>query len=497
MTAALFSGMKQHQISVSKNPVFLGFILSIMIISIPFVINASTWADNGSYDIMWYDKTKTSFDISTPQQLAGVAYLVNNNYTSFSGQTLHLTKDINLTGKEWQPIGTNNTVFRGSLDGHGYTILGIDIKEVRKNACGFWITIRGAAVKNVNMIGCISAPGQHLGLLAAHIANSELNNISVSSKITYLLSKISTSSEASYSAQIGGIIGDSSDCTFSNISVTSNVSFEFGASNGHNLYGQLELDLGGIVGKSTKDSFENCFSENDLKVSINGIVTDSWYSNPKTASVYIGGCVGNSSSSSFISCLSKTLSFIGKHNNGTYDRVAFDYGGIVGNPSLSELKNCVAMTTKYAVSGHDYTWVSTGYHTSSTYGGISSRSPKRLNSCYSNNDIERTTSKVSSNNEGEHGSTSFSTPQMNSQQFVDEINFFCNMEFGEKRWNLNNDGKLVLIKNSDTDAIDLIHSDNNVTILGIYDLSGKKHRNTVKGINIIRYSDGSTKKVIH
>ena len=34
---------------------------------------------NGTADISWYDAAQTSFDISTPEQLAGVAQLVNNN----------------------------------------------------------------------------------------------------------------------------------------------------------------------------------------------------------------------------------------------------------------------------------------------------------------------------------------------------------------------------------------------------------------------------------
>ena len=92
---------------------------------------------NGTADISWYDASQTSFDISTPEQLAGVAQLVNNNTTSFNGMTLNLTADIwlNSTGdstNNWVPIGGSATAtsespnsgntFRGAFNGHGHAI---------------------------------------------------------------------------------------------------------------------------------------------------------------------------------------------------------------------------------------------------------------------------------------------------------------------------------------------------------------------------------------
>lgn len=91
---------------------------------------------DGTADISWYDATQTSFDISTPEQLAGVAQLVNNSTTTFEGKTLNLTADIwlNSTGdstNNWVPIGggspssestSTGNAFRGALNGHGHTI---------------------------------------------------------------------------------------------------------------------------------------------------------------------------------------------------------------------------------------------------------------------------------------------------------------------------------------------------------------------------------------
>ncbi len=98
-------------------------------------VSAQTVWD-GTTDISWYDDGQTSFDISTPEQLAGVAQLVNSG-TSFNGKTLNLTADIwlNSTGdstNNWIPIGGSATAsgedqsagnaFQGVFNAHGHSI---------------------------------------------------------------------------------------------------------------------------------------------------------------------------------------------------------------------------------------------------------------------------------------------------------------------------------------------------------------------------------------
>ena len=98
-------------------------------------VSAQTVWD-GTADISWYDADQTTFDISTPEQLAGVAQLVNSG-TSFNGKTLNLTADLwlNSTGdstNNWVPIGGYATAtgedqsygnsFRGVFNGHGHAI---------------------------------------------------------------------------------------------------------------------------------------------------------------------------------------------------------------------------------------------------------------------------------------------------------------------------------------------------------------------------------------
>ena len=80
------------------------------------------WTDEGNYDISWYDESGNYY-LSTPEQLAGLAYLVNNE-TDFSDETFNLTSDIDLSGHEWVSIGNTSAgyYFDGKFNGNNHTI---------------------------------------------------------------------------------------------------------------------------------------------------------------------------------------------------------------------------------------------------------------------------------------------------------------------------------------------------------------------------------------
>ncbi|MBQ5993939.1 MAG: fibronectin type III domain-containing protein [Bacteroidales bacterium] len=114
-------------------------LLMLTLITLGFTaapVSAQTIWD-GTADISWYDASETSFDISTPEQLAGVAQLVNSGATTFNGITLNLTADLwlnadNDSTNNWTPIGGSATAtgeeqssgnaFRGVFNAHGHSI---------------------------------------------------------------------------------------------------------------------------------------------------------------------------------------------------------------------------------------------------------------------------------------------------------------------------------------------------------------------------------------
>ena len=63
-----------------------------------------------------------------------------------------LTADINLTGKEWTPIGTaSNNSYIGTFDGGNHTISGLTVKGSDEYAGLFGYIGSGGTVKNVKL----------------------------------------------------------------------------------------------------------------------------------------------------------------------------------------------------------------------------------------------------------------------------------------------------------------------------------------------------------
>ena len=92
--------------------------------------NVDTW--DGTADTSWYTSAPDASEylISTAEQLAGLAQLVNADpgTTNFAGKTFYLENDLDLSGHEWISIGTgrggtqSKYSFCGVFDGQGHVI---------------------------------------------------------------------------------------------------------------------------------------------------------------------------------------------------------------------------------------------------------------------------------------------------------------------------------------------------------------------------------------
>lgn len=96
--------------------------------------DTETWGDKA--DTSWYEGNEedTEYHITTAEQLAGLAKLVNteNESVSFAGKTIYLDNDLDLAGHEWisigSEVGTNKKNipwyyrFNGTFDGKGHVI---------------------------------------------------------------------------------------------------------------------------------------------------------------------------------------------------------------------------------------------------------------------------------------------------------------------------------------------------------------------------------------
>ena len=67
------------------------------------------------------------YEIGSPESLAWIAQQVNSGADTFACKTIRLLCDLDLGGKQWTPIGTEQQPFLGSLDGSGHVIFNLTV----------------------------------------------------------------------------------------------------------------------------------------------------------------------------------------------------------------------------------------------------------------------------------------------------------------------------------------------------------------------------------
>lgn len=133
---------------------FTALFLALIIAVTTFVVPSSaatkkTKVWNGKADTSWYTGKKTSYDIDTPEELAGLSKLVNSG-KSMEGITINLTSDLvmnDTTGwdkwvenldppeHDFTPIGKSGGPvkgyypFSGIFNGNGHTINGLCVRS--------------------------------------------------------------------------------------------------------------------------------------------------------------------------------------------------------------------------------------------------------------------------------------------------------------------------------------------------------------------------------
>lgn len=92
---------------------------------------AASWLDNNNYDTSWYNDSMGKYQLETAKQMAGLAYLVNNENITFEEKYIEITKDIDLTENTWQTI---KDIFDGTIcGGHRIILNCLDGKLIENN----------------------------------------------------------------------------------------------------------------------------------------------------------------------------------------------------------------------------------------------------------------------------------------------------------------------------------------------------------------------------
>ena len=287
------------------------------------------WTSAGNYDISWYDEAEDSFSISTPAQLAGVAYLVKNGRT-FEGKTVTLTGNIDLDGFKWEPIGKTNIqqVFKGVFDGGGYEIhnLRSEVISTGEAYSGLFGAIYQARVSCVVLAEDCEIRTSYYGGVVAYAQESEI--VSCENRASVLFE--------GPRGYIGGIVGCAASSSF--ISSCENWGHVTGIVRNTGNYSRYELFSGGIVGASQESAIiNNC---NHAVVEVDAL--------PEYDS-YAGGIVGyNYGSSTFIA---NCYNVAGVRLSGS----GFA-GGILSYTDNADIRvaNCYNIGTVSGVPGKSY-----------------------------------------------------------------------------------------------------------------------------------------------
>ena len=301
-----------------------------------------TSVDNwdGSADTSWYTSAPdaSEYRISTAEQLAGLAQLVNADpgTTNFAGKTFYLDNDIDLSGREWISIGTGkggsdpDYSFCGVFDGQGHVISNLYSHEsyiegadeshnLLRNA--LFGSVYNGEVKNLGVENADiwidpsddSAAGK--GILVDWMGKSQITNCWTSGSIY---------SGTEIEKNIGGIVGVTEQgCTISGCYSTATLTGNFTNSEGYYPPDALPPDtIGGIVGARFDGSLT---------------VTDCWFGGKiivNSTLAAVGGIVGYTDtelgSATIKNCMVATTD-IGVDNDGNTCWVAYALGGTVEN----------------------------------------------------------------------------------------------------------------------------------------------------------------------
>lgn len=172
-----------------KKCYYLCMLIMLQVLCFPNLHLSAQTVWNGTSDVSWYVAGNTSFEISTPEQLAGLAMIVNNNTYDFYGDTIYLRADIWLnadgsTTNNWTPIGgapdasgeTSGTqrYFRGSFFGEGHTIYNMYCDKSNYFQAGLFATIKAksSSASIVKDLALVNPTVMAKGMLGAIVGYS-------------------------------------------------------------------------------------------------------------------------------------------------------------------------------------------------------------------------------------------------------------------------------------------------------------------------------------
>ena len=237
--------------------------------------NAADWQAGGEYTYTvslaaargYIIEDDGTYTVTSADGLMNVAELVNGGKTNIN---ITLDKNIDLTGKDWTPIGTSaRNSYKGTFDGGGHTITGLTFTTNDEFAGLFGHLNRAGTVKNVVMEGI-------------QITSNQINGGCIGGVVGFswgTIENCSVSGSVSGTVYVGGVVGAQWGGSITGCSSSATV--------------KGMVDVGGVVGQvnGTTITLTACYATGNVTLEID----------PKK-NISGGGLVGFNGGSSLLAC---------------------------------------------------------------------------------------------------------------------------------------------------------------------------------------------------
>ena len=216
--------------------------------------NATDWQAGGEYtytvslaaakDLGYTIESNGSYTVTSADGLMNVAELVNGGKTDIN---ITLEKNIDLTGKDWTPIGTDyDNSYKGTFDGGGHTITGLTFTTNDEFAGLFGWLNRAGTVKNVVMEG-------------VQITSNQIYGGSIGGVVGYswgTIENCSVSGSVSGTVYVGGVVGAQIGGSITGCSSSATV--------------KGTVDVGGVAGQTNSSAtLTACYATGNVTIEIN------------------------------------------------------------------------------------------------------------------------------------------------------------------------------------------------------------------------------------
>ena len=287
--------------------------------------NAADWQAGGEYtytvslaaakDLGYTIESDGSYTVTSADGLMNIAKLVNGGKTDIN---ITLTADIDLTGKNWTPIGTSfSNKYTGTFDGGGHTITGLTFTTNDEFAGLFGWLNRAGSVKNVVMEG-------------VQITSNQIYGGSIGGVVGYswgTIENCSVSGSVSGTVYVGGVVGAQIDGSITGCSSSATV--------------KGMVDVGGVAGQTNSSAtLTACYATGNVIIEMD----------PKK-NIAGGSLVGMNAGSSLLACYA-TGNVTSTGSSTGYMHI----GGFLGN-------NYTTVTAGYWKNNHEQ---GIGYNREST-----------------------------------------------------------------------------------------------------------------------------------